>query len=99
MSGDVGYDSFLSVALPVVWLASPSGAEDDFGYSIVHDCRVQGDVIDVSIAGCPTNTPLSQEVQCLDYMLYVDGCRRFSQQHPAVVQADTIQGQDACARS
>ena len=64
MSGDVGYDAFLSVALFVMRLNSPSGAEDDFGYSVVQNRRVQGDVIDVSIAGCLMNTPLFQEVQC-----------------------------------
>ena len=99
MSGDVGYDAFLPIALFVVRLNSPSGSEDDFGYSVIQDRSVQGDVIDVSIAGCLLNPPLFQEVQCFDDMLYVGRCRRFSQQHPAVVHADTIQGEDGCARS
>ena len=99
MSGDVGYYSLLSVALLVVRLNSPSGAEDDFGYSVVQDRCVQGDVIDVSIAGCSLNASLSQEVQCFDYVLYVGCCRRLSQQHAAVVHADAIQGEDGCARS
>ena len=79
MSGYVGYDPFLPIALLVVRLNSSSGAEDDFGYSVVQDRRVQGDVIDVSIAGCSLNASLSQEVQCFDYVLYVGCCRRFSQ--------------------
>ena len=78
MSGYVGYDAFLPVALLVVRLNSPSGAEDDFGYSVIQDRCVQGDVIDVSIAGCPLNASLFQEVQCFDYVLYVGCCRWFS---------------------
>ena len=58
MSRDVGYDAFLSIALLVVRFNSPSGAEDDFGYSVVQDRRVQGDVIYVSMAGCPLNPSL-----------------------------------------